>query len=201
MTEFWESSFQSKQMMWGEKPADCIHDVVTLFKKQGIKNVLIPGYGYGRNAKPFIDNGFDVTGIEISKTAIDLAKKLSSKNIQIYHGSVSDMPFDEVQYGGIFCYGLIHLLAKDERAKLIKDCYSQLLPDGYMVFVALSKSDASYGQGKELSNNTFLMPYGVTLFYYDADSVKDEFGDYTIREAKEVVESSRKFWQVTCKRN
>lgn len=201
MTEFWESSFQSKQMMWGEKPADCVHDVVALFKEQGVKNVLIPGYGYGRNAKPFIDSGFNVTGIEISQTAIDLAKKHSSNDILIHHGSVSAMPFDDVQYGGIFCYGLIHLLAKEERAKLIKDCCRQLLPGGYMVFVALSKNDASYGQGKELSNNTFLMPYGVTLFYYDADSIKNEFEDYTILEAKEIDESLRKFWQVTCKRN
>lgn len=200
MLEFWESSFLSKQMMWGENPADCVNEVVDLFKKQGVKNVLIPGYGYGRNAKPFIDSGFDVTGIEISQTAIDLAKKHSEKNVQVHHGPVSAMPFDESQYGGIFCYGLIHLLNEKERAKLISDCYHQLLPDGHMVFVAISKNDSAYGQGTEVGMDTFLMPYGVTLFYYDADSIKNEFGNYNILEAKEIDESSRKFWQVTCKR-
>lgn len=58
------------------------------------KKILIPGFGYGRNAKTFIDNGCDVTGIEISKTAIDLAKEHLKGNYKLYHGSVADMPFD-----------------------------------------------------------------------------------------------------------
>lgn len=40
-----------------------------------VKNILIPGIGYGRNAQVFRENGMSVTGIEISQTAIDLAKK------------------------------------------------------------------------------------------------------------------------------
>jgi hypothetical protein len=34
---------------------------------------LIPGIGYGRNAKLFIDNGLKVTGIEIADSAISIA--------------------------------------------------------------------------------------------------------------------------------
>lgn len=75
MTEFWESSFRDKQTMWGFEPADSAISSVELFQKNGLKKILIPGFGYGRNAKIFTDNGFDVTGIEISETAIDLAKR------------------------------------------------------------------------------------------------------------------------------
>ena len=39
----------------------------------------------------------NVTGIEISKTAIDLARR-NDINSEIYHGSVSDMPFDDKLY-------------------------------------------------------------------------------------------------------
>ena len=78
---------------------------------------MIPGIGYGRNAKVFIDNGINVTGIEISKTAINLARK-QRIDINIYHGSVTELPFDNKLYDGIFCYALIHLLNK-YRAKEI----------------------------------------------------------------------------------
>ena len=61
------------------------------------------------------------------------------------------MPFDQELYDGIFCYALIHLLSAKERIKLIRDCYNQLKPNGYMVFVAISKMDARYGKGKEIS--------------------------------------------------
>ncbi len=75
MSEFWESAFEQKQEMWGWAPADSAMTTSELFKTQGLKNILIPGFGYGRNAQVFINNGCTVTGIEISATAIGLARK------------------------------------------------------------------------------------------------------------------------------
>ncbi|WP_206684022.1 methyltransferase domain-containing protein [Pontibacter beigongshangensis] len=55
---------------------------------------MIPGFGYGRNAKAFTDNVFSVTGIEVSETAISLARKYYGDDVKVYHGSVSAMPLD-----------------------------------------------------------------------------------------------------------
>jgi SAM-dependent methyltransferase len=208
MTEFWESSFKEKQTMWGFEPAASAITTMELFKKYRLNRILIAGFGYGRNAKIFTDNGIKVTGIEISETAIDLAKKHYGDNIKVYHGSVSSMPFDQESYDGIFCYGLIHLLSAEDRKKLINDCYNQLRPDGYMVFVAISKTDTKYGEGKEICKDTFETPYGVTLFFYDSDSVETEFGSYGLIEAMEIQEpamsignkTSRRFWQIICRK-
>lgn len=206
MTEFWESSFRDKQTMWGFEPADAAISTVDLFQNKGLKEILIPGFGYGRNAKIFMDHGFDVTGIEISETAINLAKKHYGDTVKVYHGGVGDMPFDQKTYDGIFCYALIHLLNEKERAQLIKDCYNQLRPGGYMVFVAISKNTPAYGEGIELSKDRFETRHGVKLFYYDSESVDNEFGPYGLLEAKEINEPakntenkpSQKFWQISC---
>jgi SAM-dependent methyltransferase len=208
MTEFWESSFREKQTMWGFEPADCAISTAGLFRKNGLHKILIPGFGYGRNAKLFSDNGFNVTGIEISETAIDLAKKHYGDTIKVYHGSVSNMPFDDELYDGIFCYALIHLLNKRERVKLIKDCYNQLISNGYMVFVAISKETPAYGKGKKISKDRFKTAHGVNLFFYDSDSILKEFSKYGLIEAKEINEPvknigdkpSLKFWQITCRK-
>lgn len=208
MTEFWELSFRDKQTMWGFEPADSAISTVDLFRNKGLNEILIPGFGYGRNAKIFTANGFNVTGIEISETAINLAKIHYGDNIKVYHGGVSDMPFDQKLYDGIFCYALIHLLNEKERAKLVNDCYNQLRPDGYMVFVAISKNTATYGEGIELSKDRFETKHGVKLFYYDSESVDKEFGNYGLIEAIEIYEPaknmenkpSQKFWQITCRK-
>ena len=102
MTEFWEEAFKDKQEMWGLEPAKSTVLTKDFFVEQKIKNVLIPGIGYGRNAQVFIDNGMVVTGIEISQTAIDLARKHLGNDLTIYHGSVTEMPFDDKLYDGIF---------------------------------------------------------------------------------------------------
>ena len=208
MTEFWETSFKARQEMWGWAPADSVTKTLALFEKHSLNDILIPGFGYGRNAKYFIDNGFKVTGIEISETAIDLAKKYFDKSTKIYHGSVSSMPFDEVQYEGIFSYSLIHLLNETDRIKLINDCYNQLKPDGYMVFVTISKKDFRFGQGVEVSKDTFEPWEGLRLFFYDSDSIQAEFGNFGLLEAEEINEPeidiegkpTQKFWYIICKK-
>ena len=208
MTEFWETSFRDKQEMWGWEPADSAIETLELFKKYKLIKILIPGFGYGRNAKIFTDNGFKVTGIEISETAIDIAQKHFGDSIKVYHGSVGSMPFDQELYDGIFSYALIHLLSTQERAKLIEDCYNQLKPNGYMVFVAISKMDFRYGQGKEISKDTFETWPGVTLFFYDYDSIKSDFSNYGLTDAEVINEPKvemgdkplQRFWYIICKK-
>ncbi len=207
MTEFWESSFIEKQMMWGLEPADSTILAKDFFLEKKVKDILIPGIGYGRNAKIFLDNGINVTGIEISRTAIDLARQ-NGLDIPIYHGSVTDMPFDNKLYDGIFCFALIHLLNRREREKLIKDCYSQLKPNGYMIFTAVSKKVPMFGKGKQLSKDRFEIMEGVKMFFYDSDSVKQEFGKYGLAELSEIDEPSKnkknkpplKFIIIKCKK-
>ncbi|MDR1103163.1 MAG: class I SAM-dependent methyltransferase, partial [Tannerella sp.] len=115
MTEFWESCFIEKQTMWGFEPAESAIAARDFFMKEKVTDVLIPGIGYGRNAGVFLDAGMNVTGIEISGTAIELARTQNNLRIPIHNGSVADMPFDDKLYGGIFSYALIHLLNKRER--------------------------------------------------------------------------------------
>ena len=73
--EFWEKNFIEKQEMWGFEPSRSAVLAKDFFLQKAVKTVLIPGIGYGRNAQIFRENGMEVTGIEISKTAIEMAGK------------------------------------------------------------------------------------------------------------------------------
>ncbi|MFB7140484.1 class I SAM-dependent methyltransferase [Gottfriedia sp. NPDC056225] len=207
MTEIWESSFIENQMMWGLEPADSAILTKDFFVEKNIKDILIPGFGYGRNANVFIENGINVTGIEISETAIELARK-NGMSSHIFHGSVTDMPFDNRQYDGIFCYALIHLLNKHDREKFISDCYNQLSPNGYMIFTTISKDAPMFGKGKQLGENYFEITEGMKLFFYDSESIKQEFGKYGLIEALEIVEPHKnmenkppfKFTMIKCQK-
>ena len=207
MSEFWEDSFKGKGEMWGWQPADTAIVTLELFKQHELYTILIPGFGYGRNAKVFIDAGFEVSGIEISNTAIEIANQEFGDHIKLHHGSVELMPFDQELFDGIFCYALLHLLSAAERKKLIDDCYKQLKPDGYMIFVSLSTLDLRYGQGNEITKDTFAMPHGVNLFFYDSDAIQSEFKNYGLLNAEVLNEPlqisadkpGQKFWYIVCK--
>ena len=199
MAEFWEQAFKEKQEMWGFVPAQSAVLTKDFFTQHAVKNVLIPGIGYGRNAQVFIDGGMMVTGIEISQTAIDLARNHFGDNLKIFHGSVAEMPFEDNLYDGIFCYALIHLLGHEERAKLIKDCFNQLKENGYMFFTTITKTAPTYRQGTWLSKDRYEMFGGVKMFFYDRQSIQEEFKQAGLFEITEVSENFP-FYLVKCQK-
>ena len=207
MIDFWELNFREKQTMWGFEPAESAITVKNFFVKEKTNELLIPGIGYGRNAKIFLENGINVTGIEISETAIRLARE-NKLEIPIYHGSVADMPFDSKLYGGIYSYALIHLLNNRERKKFISDCYNQLKIGGYMFFTTISKKDALYAKGNPVSKDRFEITKGVKVFFYDAESIRKEFEKYGLLSFSEIDEPVKfnnnsppmKFILIKCKK-
>ncbi|CAA9202412.1 hypothetical protein FLA105534_04077 [Flavobacterium bizetiae] len=199
MAEFWEDNFIEKQEMWGLEPSKSAILVKDFFVEKAIKNILIPGIGYGRNAQVFRDNGITVTGIEISQTAIDLAAKHYGTDLKIYHGSVTDMPFDNHKYDGIFCYALIHLLDSKDREKLIRDCYNQLSENGYMIFTAITKEAHTYGKGKFISKDRYEIFDGIQMYFYDKEAIHAEFDQFGLFEITKLDESFP-FFMIKCKK-
>lgn len=199
MKEFWEESFKSKKEMWGNEPSNSAIIANDLFMKNGIKRILIPGFGYGRNANLFHKNGMDVTGIEISQTAINIANKKYGNKFTLYKGTVNDMPLDNNLYEGIFCHGLIYLLNQEEREKFILACYNQLTNDGFMLFSVITKEAKTFGQGTFLSKDRFEMFGGVKIFFYDYETIKKEFSKVGLFEIMGVRENYP-FYLIKCKK-
>lgn len=188
MHDFWDSAFLQHQTMWGFEPANSAIYAKDFFLQNGVENVLIPGIGYGRNAGLFIDNGIEVTGIEISETAIRLAAQKYGEELIIRQGSVTEMPFESRTYQSVFCYGLLHLLTPPQRKKMIHDCYSQLEEGGWMIFAVLSKKSPNYGKGRKIADDTFEVGNGGQIFFYDDQSVQEEFNQYGFTDFIEVDE-------------
>lgn len=200
MTDFWEESFKDKHEMWGFEPSKSTVIVNDFFVEQKVKNVLVLGIGYGRNAQMFLYHGMTVTGIEISKTAIQLAHQHFGDELHIHHGSVTKMPFDDNLYDGIYGYAIIHFLDKKERAKLIQDCFNQLTENGFMIFAVVSKNAQIYGQGSCIDKDRFAIHGGLKMFFYDKETIQDEFSQVGLFEILE-VDDIYPFYLIKCRKS
>jgi len=176
--------------MWGEAPNASSHRAAELMGRAGARDVLVPGAGYGRNARPFLERGMSVTGIEISATAIALARSRLGLHFPIHHGSVAGMPYDTNTYDGVFCHGLLYLLDAAGREKLLRDTHRQLAPGGHLVFTVITKDAPMYGQGTRLGEDWYERAPGVTMYFYDERSVAREFGPYGLVEVSPFTEPS-----------
>jgi SAM-dependent methyltransferase len=187
MEEYWEAKYREEGAPWKFEEADSAMLALELFKSEGFKHILIPGVGYGRNAGVFSNNGFKLTGIEISRTAIELARE-NGLDFKIHHGSVISMPFDNETYDGIFCYALIHLLNIRERKRFLRSCFDQLKDGGLMIFVVATKKLSMYGSGKLLSKDRYEISKGLRVFFYDDQSVLKEFSEFGLSWFYDIAE-------------
>jgi SAM-dependent methyltransferase len=202
MSDVWEHVFAHNQLIWGLEPTAAALLARQDFVHRAVKSVLVPGVGYGRNAKVFVDAGMSVTGIEVSATAIELARSKLGLDIPIHHGSVTDMPFDDQRYDAVFCYGLLYLLDASERAKFLADCARQVVPRGPVIFTVVSKKAPMFGRGTKLGEDWYETHPGVKMFFYDENSLKAELGRWGRVDIVEIDEpmhdgSSLPFLQAT----
>lgn len=128
-----------------------------------------------------------------------MARRHYGSAMTIYHGSVTDMPFDKCEYEGIFCYALIHLLDTGERQKLIRDCYNQLAENGCMIFTAISKEAPTYGKGRLIGQDRYEIFNGVNMYFYDVESINAEFGKAGLFEVTEIAENYP-FYLIKCRK-
>ena len=68
-----------------------------------------------------------------------------------------------------------------------------------MVYTVISKTANTYGTGTYLSPDRYEIHPGIEMYFYDRDSIRDEFGEYGLIDTIEVDEKFP-FFMVTCRR-
>jgi SAM-dependent methyltransferase len=177
--EYWDQRFKAEGRIWGESPSRTAQYSLELFRQANVKNVLVPGSGYGRNTKLFSLSGFSVTGIELSPVAFNLAREFDTLS-RFYNASVLDMSFDKNKYDGIYCFNVLHLFRENDRYAFIRECDKKLRESGLMFFTVFSEQEPSFGEGRETETNTFESRPGRPVHYFTEEDLKTHFAGYSV---------------------
>ena len=114
--------------------------MISHLKKAPNKKLLEVGCGMGTDSFVLANNGFDVTGIDLSTGHLKLAKKLFHLFTQkgtIMKGNAEILPFPDNSFGCVYSYGVLHHTPKTEKS--IKDIFRVLLPGGRAVIMLYHK--------------------------------------------------------------
>ena len=106
--EYWDERYKREGMIWGDRPSVTAKQALEIFLRHGVKSVMVPGAGYGRNARFFQAAGLDVTGLEIAGEALHLAQA-AGDGITYIQGSALAMPFDDESCEAIYEIGRAHV--------------------------------------------------------------------------------------------
>lgn len=147
--DVWEREYRNPLLVtkWPEPQNDVRRFLKFLKKEQAVDtahlHVLDLGSGTGRNANYFARQGNVVSGIEISKTAINLASTRAQEMdvVVTYHrGSIGERyPFASESFDLVLDVVSSNSLNEDERAVYISEAERVLKHKGYLFVKALCK--------------------------------------------------------------
>lgn len=181
MIDYWNQRYASEGMIWGERPSRSATMAHDRFSREKVTRILVPGAGYGRNAKVFSDHDYRVTGVEIAQTAVKLAARYDPLTTY-HHGCVLDTKLEAGGFDAIYCFNLLHLFRADERKQFIQKCFSLLRNDGVIFATVFSEKEKDFGRGNMVESNTFESKPGRPVHYFTEEDLISTFSPFAIIE-------------------
>lgn len=196
-----EHRYEKIYQKFGENLPWCLEEVPEWFKGLVEHKWVFPGKaldigcGLGSYATYLARQGFDVTGIDVSETAIDMANKRNPhKGVEFKVGDAFDLGSLEKKFDFVYEISLLHNLHPEQRTKYIESVQSVLNPKGKFLVCCFSDQDEHF-QGKkelyfpDLDNTVYPLSRDelVTLFKdkFDIESIGKVYTGRTNQRQKE----------------
>ncbi|MFH0836628.1 MAG: methyltransferase domain-containing protein [Candidatus Aenigmatarchaeota archaeon] len=115
--------------------------------------LLDVGCGIGTWMIPFIKNGFECIGIDISPKVIEFAKKYAKKHkteLKLKTANMLELPFDDDKFDYVISVAAIHHLdSRKKRVKALSEMKRVLKPDGKMFIAVWNKEQQRFSGSKK----------------------------------------------------
>ena len=169
-----------------ETPPALLVELINRDKTKPCKTIDL-GCGVGNYAIYLANKGFTVTGIDISSTAITIAKRnAKEKNVECIFfnadvlGEISHIGHN---YEFACDWELLHHIFPEKREQYAKNVHKLLNPGGMYLSVSFSEKDPSF-EGKGKYRKT---PIGTVLYFSSENEIKDLFEPlFDIEELKTI---------------
>jgi tellurite methyltransferase len=142
---------------------------------QHCKKILDIGCGGGRNLHYFLQNNYEVFGVDQSADAINAVRSLASsvtpnnptENFTV--ANADDLPFGDETFYLVISSAVLHFAKNVEHFEaMVTEAFRVLKPGGYF-FARLASDIGIEPLVKDLGNSRYLLPDGSTRFLVNQD--------------------------------
>lgn len=140
----WDKKYEEEGKRWGDDPSDAAIRFVNMLPDTA-KYILDVGCGYGRDSLYFASKGYQVTGVDPSTKAVELAFSSVTDpkmNIEFFPDDCTALSFPSENVDAVWSSNVVHLLeAGEERSRAVEEMTRVLKPGGILGLYVLSTSD------------------------------------------------------------
>ena len=167
----------------GKKYVSETKKIISVFKKFKVLTVLDVGCGTGTHASILVNHGFEVTGIDSSKSMIKLCKKkVKNKNAKFYIKNMVDFNFNN-KFDACICLfsTILYNTTNEDLIKCIKNIRKHLKAKG--IFIVVFSTPLSFTPRTELIKGTKFETRKHDFFKPELQKIisKNEYFEYSSR--------------------
>lgn len=164
-------------------------EALVRFSGAGCRTILDLGCGNGRHVVAFQQQGFSVTGFDISPTGLTLTREWledAALPIQLIQGDIyHHLPFEQGAFQGLFSTQVIHHALLAEVRGCIQEIWRVLAPGG-LAFVTVAGGNRGNRKSREIEPGTFLPlegdEKGLPHHIFSLDELREEFSSFEVLE-------------------
>ena len=200
--KFWDGAWKRVSKPHKELPKlPYIHEITRKLKKYQVKKVLDLGCGSGWLSIFISKYGFEVTGIDIAKPAIELGKTWAQEEnittVNFLVGDVFSLSFKENSFDAVICNSVLEHFRFDQAEKIFEKIHKVLNDKGFL-FGCFDHVGTGKGEYYELGDSTHIytdqMRKGMMLRNYTNEELKTLLKEFDILSFDKNNYGSRLVW-------
>jgi ubiquinone/menaquinone biosynthesis C-methylase UbiE len=188
-------------------PVPFLAEALPVFKQLKVKRVLDLGCGVGRNSIYLAKEGFDIVGVDVSKSALKLANKWAEEerlsNVTFTLGTMVSIPFDDCHFDAVVSISVIHHGIKKDILTTITEINRILKKKGIFLANIASVEDPRYGEGEKTEENTFRILEAFEEYrfeelhhFFTRKEVSEILGGFS-NATVELLKEKPNYWKIT----
>jgi ubiquinone/menaquinone biosynthesis C-methylase UbiE len=165
-----------------EEPDETVVNFAGSLHRRGKRVTLDLACGAGRHAVFLAQQGFAVTGTDISQTGLKMTRnKLEERGLTatLVKSAMNDLPFSDSSFDAVICTRAIHHQRVFGIQQTISEIKRVLRKDGPVLVDFLSKKTYSHAKGVEVETETFMETKGhekgIINHYTDREELQKLF--------------------------
>ncbi len=170
----WEKDYRTRGKLWRPNHS-------TLALRRSEETVLDAGCGDGKTLVPLVRDGFRVTGVDVSPTALrHCREKLNKEGLkaELVEADATKLPFRDAQFDVVLSIHFLDHLLASERKQAAGELVRVLKTGGRLVFQGFAKGDFREGKGKLVEADSYRRGNNILYHYFTAEEVSNLFESF-----------------------
>jgi ubiquinone/menaquinone biosynthesis C-methylase UbiE len=204
----WEEYYSSLKELPDrlKRPVPFVVESLSLFDSCNVKNVLDLGCGAGRHCVFLAKEGFNVVGIDFSKSSLKIAgewvRREKLENVDFVRGTITHLPFTANFFDAVISVSVLHHAVKRKIINVVREIHRVLRREGLLIANLASVEDHRFGKGERVEQGTFRIKeefkeheFEEIHHFFTREEASKLLADF-INVKIETIDQHHKYWKV-----